>query len=70
MGKLKNCNSKLSIKSNIFISYGINFRGSLVIDLKVIKKMAYDLMAGKRSHPGKEKGDKYYHGERVATTVI
>jgi len=40
------------------------------MDLKVIKKMAYDLMAGKRSRPGKEKGNKYYHGERVATTVI
>lgn len=40
------------------------------MDLKVIKKMAYDLMAGKRSRPGKEKSNKCYHGERVATTVI
>lgn len=40
------------------------------MDLKVIKKIAYDLIGEKRSHPGKEIGNKYYHGERVATTVI
>ena len=39
------------------------------MDLKAIKAISFEQMAGKRSHPWKEKGNKYYHGERVANTV-
>ncbi|HAN22142.1 MAG: hypothetical protein A2Y15_07845 [Clostridiales bacterium GWF2_36_10] len=40
------------------------------MDLTVIKKIAYEQMANKRSHVWKENGNKYYHGERVAKLVL
>ncbi|MCL2344029.1 MAG: hypothetical protein FWC62_09075 [Firmicutes bacterium] len=40
------------------------------MDLDAIQKIAYDLMATKRSHPFKEKGNKYYHGQRVGKLAL
>jgi HD superfamily phosphodiesterase len=40
------------------------------MDLKAIKKLAFEMMGNKNSHHWKEKGNKYYHGERVATLVL
>ncbi|MHB1483077.1 MAG: HD domain-containing protein [Saccharofermentanales bacterium] len=40
------------------------------MDLTAIKKLAYELMGNKRSHDWKEKGNKYLHGERVASLVL
>ncbi len=40
------------------------------MDLQAIKQLAFELMGNRRSHVGKEKGNKYYHGERVANLII
>jgi HD superfamily phosphodiesterase len=40
------------------------------LDLVTIKKLAYDLMGNRSSHGWKEKGNKYYHGQRVANLVL
>lgn len=40
------------------------------MDLITIKKLAYEHLGNKNSHHWKEKGNKYYHGERVATLVL
>jgi HD superfamily phosphodiesterase len=40
------------------------------MDMNKIKELAYANMANKSSHPWKEKGNKYYHGERVASILI
>jgi HD superfamily phosphodiesterase len=40
------------------------------MDMVAIKQLAYVLLGNKNSHPWKEKGNKYYHGERVASLVI
>lgn len=39
------------------------------MDLERIRLLAFELMGNKRSHPGKERGNKYYHGQRVANLV-
>lgn len=40
------------------------------MNLIAIKKLAYEQLGNKNSHHWKEKGNKYYHGERVATLVL
>jgi uncharacterized protein len=40
------------------------------MDLQAIRKIAYEILGSKKSHPWKEAGNKYYHGERVANLVI
>lgn len=40
------------------------------MDLEAIKKLAFDLMGNRNSHSWKEKGNKYYHGERVAVLAL
>lgn len=40
------------------------------MDLVAIKQLAFDYMGNKSSHSWKEKGNKYYHGERVAKLII
>lgn len=40
------------------------------MDLVKIKSLAYELMGNKSSHDWKEKGNKYYHGERVSKLVL
>lgn len=40
------------------------------MDLVAIKQIAFDYMGNKSSHSWKEKGNKYYHGERVAKLII
>jgi HD superfamily phosphodiesterase len=40
------------------------------MDLIAIKKLAFDILGDTNSHPWKEKGNKYYHGERVASLVL
>ena len=40
------------------------------MDLITIKQLAFDHLGNKNSHRWKEKGNKFYHGERVATLVL
>ena len=40
------------------------------MDLSTIKNIAFELMGSKRSHEYKERGNKYYHGERVANLAV
>lgn len=40
------------------------------MDLIAIKQLAFEEMGNKSSHSWKEKGNKYYHGERVAKLII
>lgn len=40
------------------------------MDLPKIKELAYGLLGNKSSHNWKEKGNKYYHGERVAELAL
>jgi len=40
------------------------------MDLSVINNIAFELMGNKSSHGFKEKGNKYYHGQRVATLAV
>jgi len=40
------------------------------MDMPVIKTLAFEWMGNKRSHDFKEKGNKYYHGERVAALAL
>jgi len=40
------------------------------MNLIAAKKLAFDLLGNKNSHYWKEKGNKYYHGERVAKLVL
>ncbi|MEA4832678.1 MAG: HD domain-containing protein [Oscillospiraceae bacterium] len=40
------------------------------MNLDKIKSIATELMKDKRSHSWKERGNKYYHGERVAKLVV
>lgn len=40
------------------------------MDLAAIKQLAYDTMENKSSHPWKERGNKYYHGQRVAKLAL
>ena len=40
------------------------------MDMISIKKQAFELLGNKNSHHWKEKGNKYYHGERVAELVL
>lgn len=39
-------------------------------DMTVIKQLAFDLLGNRNSHHWKEKGNKYYHGERVANLAL
>lgn len=38
--------------------------------MTLLKNIAFEEMAGKSSHSFKEKGNKYYHGERVAKLAV
>jgi len=40
------------------------------MNLIVIKELSFEHLGNKSSHPWKERGNKYYHGERVAKLVI
>jgi len=40
------------------------------MDMQLIKNIAYKEMSNKKSHNFKEKGNKYYHGERVAALAL
>jgi len=40
------------------------------MNIALIKNIAFEFMESKRSHDFKEKGNKYYHGERVAALAI
>jgi len=40
------------------------------MNLEAIKELAFEHLGNKRSHPWKERGNKYYHGERVAKLAI
>jgi uncharacterized protein len=40
------------------------------MDLEAIKQLSFDLIGEKSSHPWKEKGNKFHHGERVAKLII
>lgn len=40
------------------------------MDLTQIKKIASEQMENERSHPWKERGNKYYHGERTAKLAV
>lgn len=40
------------------------------MDLEKIKLLAFELMGNKRSHEWKERGNKFYHGERVANLIL
>jgi uncharacterized protein len=40
------------------------------MELDAIKKLAFELMGNRNSHSWKEKGNKYYHGERVAALAL
>lgn len=40
------------------------------MDLTEIKRIAFDAMGGRSSHDWKERGNKYYHGERVARLAL
>lgn len=40
------------------------------MNLKAIKELAFEQMGNRSSHKWKEKGNKYYHGERVAKLVL
>lgn len=40
------------------------------MNLIVIKELVFEHLGNKSSHPWKERGNKYYHGERVAKLVI
>jgi uncharacterized protein len=40
------------------------------MDMIAIKKVAFELMEDKNSHSWKERGNKYYHGERVASLAL
>jgi HD superfamily phosphodiesterase len=46
------------------------FVGRKRMDLAVIQKLAFECMGNKSSHSWKEKGNKYYHGERVGKLII
>jgi uncharacterized protein len=53
--------------------YGIIIKNMLTgehMDLKIIKQIAFKQLGDKSSHSFKEKGNKYYHGERVAKLVM
>ena len=40
------------------------------MDMQAIKKIAFEAMGNKSSHEFKEKGNKFYHGERVAVLAL
>lgn len=40
------------------------------MDLTAIKEVAFEQLGNRSSHPWKERGNKYYHGERVAKLAI
>ena len=40
------------------------------MNLDTIKKIAFDVLGEKKSHSWKDKGNKYYHGERTANLAI
>jgi len=40
------------------------------MDMKLIKETAFEIMGNKSSHEFKEKGNKFYHGERVAALAM
>ena len=40
------------------------------MNLEKIRKIAFEQMGEKSSHPGKEKGNKYFHGQRVAKIAL
>jgi len=40
------------------------------MDMKLIKNIAFERIGNKSSHEFKEKGNKFYHGERVAALAI
>ncbi len=40
------------------------------MDMQGIKGLAYELLANKYGHISREKGEKYYHGERVALLAV
>jgi len=40
------------------------------MELEKIKRIAFEQMGERSSHPWKEKGNKYYHGERVAKLAL
>jgi len=40
------------------------------MDMQAMKILAFELMGGKSSHAFKDRGNKYYHGERVAALAL
>ena len=40
------------------------------MDLEAIKQLAFENLGNRSSHPWKEPGNKYYHGERVAKLIL